>query len=101
MPASNLQRKMFGLFRAGRGFHYREERSFLLRDYYRIGQRLFRLALGHGWAPQEEALNDILQTLNATEREGLLMGWQSDAYAHDHGLEFAAEGIDSYAPAEL
>ncbi len=95
MPASNAQRKMFGLFLQGKGFNYREERSLLLRDYYRMGQRMFRLALGHGWQPQVEALSDILQVCNDSEREGLLMGWQSDAWAHDHDQPFAVEGLDS------
>ena len=65
----------------------------MLRDYYRRGQRLFRSVLEVGYGtPDTEMLNDLLDGLNDTQKEGFLMGWQSDAYATEHGLELSVEG---------
>jgi hypothetical protein len=53
-----------------------------------------------GFCPQIEALNDTLQDLNPTEREGFLMGWQADAWATDRSKELSVEGTYSFMPVE-
>jgi hypothetical protein len=72
---------------------YAEARESKLREWYRIGQSYFR-----GFMDRDnhiEILNDLLPVLgerDEAEREGFLMGWQSDAYAHDHGMRLSVEG---------
>jgi hypothetical protein len=53
-----------------------------------------------GFCPQIEALNDTLQDLSPTEREGFLMGWQADAWATDRSKELSVEGTYSFMPVE-
>jgi hypothetical protein len=61
-----------------------EERSNLLRDWYRKGQATFREAIEQG-IDRHELLNDLKQMLDGDGRDGFLMGWQSDAWAYDNG----------------
>jgi hypothetical protein len=95
MAASEKARKKFGRFQ--RELLDTEDfistnTSNLMRTFYMKGQRAYRKALEWGWQPQEAALNDTLQELNDTQREGFLMGWQSDAYAYELSMIFAVEG---------
>jgi len=95
MPASEEQQRKFGLFERGEvsaNSFYKASRATMLRNFYRRGQRMFRIALGMDWYPQEEALNDCLEELNDTEKDGFMMGWQADAWATDHGIPLAVEG---------
>jgi hypothetical protein len=79
-----------------------ETRARVLREWYRIGQSYFR-----GFFDKSlhvERLNDALQALSnksAVEREGFLMGWQSDVYAYENGMEFSVEGMDSITEEEM
>lgn len=68
-----------------------ETRSNTLREWYRKGQASFRLTKEQG-VDQLDFLNFVQQELDGTGREGFLMGWQSDAYATDHGLTLGVEG---------
>lgn len=102
--ATEEQRKAFGQTheRMRTRFFLSQDGSSVLRDYYRRGQRLFRAMLQVGYGtPDTETLNDLLEGLNESQREGFLMGWQSDAYAHDHGLELSVEGGEAEAISSL
>jgi len=98
--ATEAQRAMFnpvgGMGRLEAIGHNAELKAHKLREWYRIGQAYFR-----GFVDPSlhiNRLNDALQMLsNKTdvEREGFLMGWQSDVYAYEHGLEYSQEGMDS------
>lgn len=66
--------------------------SNMVRTFYMKGQRAYRKALEMGWQPQMAALNDTLQDLNDTQREGFLMGWQADAAAQELSLDLSVEG---------
>lgn len=77
--------------------HGIETKSALLREWYRQGQKFFRNALqsAAGLEPSlTQALNHHCQGLSDVQKEGFLMGWQSDAYAYDNGLDFSVEGAD-------
>jgi hypothetical protein len=77
-----------------------ETRSRLLREWYRIGQAYFRGFIDP--SNHVKRLNDALQMLSehsAAEREGFLMGWQSDVYAYEHGMQLSVDGSDA-VPAE-
>ena len=75
-------------------------RSDLLRAWYRTGQRLFRYVNQQLDCIQKMdgtrlvKLNDHVQDLDGVALEGFLMGWQSDQYAYDNGMELAVEGMD-------
>jgi hypothetical protein len=96
--ATAAQRQMFNPEPSG----YSEKRASLLREWYRKGQAAFRGALcGHQFQ-MTSALNDLTQDLkDGPEKDGLLMGWQSDAYAWDNGLEFSVEGSDAVGEEDL
>jgi hypothetical protein len=74
-----------------------EKRASTLRDWYRIGQSYFRGFMNPG--NHLENLNDAIQLLSnkrsPSEVEGFLMGWQSDVYAYENGLDFSVEGTES------
>lgn len=76
-----------------------EARSNKLREWYRVGQSFFRSKV---WVNHVYTLNALLQSdlksLDYDEREGFLMGWQSDAYAYDNGLAFSVEGSHRIEP---
>lgn len=69
-----------------------ETRSNTLREWYRKGQACYRNSLeGH----KPVLLDGYLQGIeNHVEREGFLMGWQSDAYADQHSLGLSIQGVD-------
>lgn len=101
--ATEAQRRMFQpdpdmLGRSEAINHNAEKRATKLREWYRIGQAYFR-----GFVDPSlhiNRLNDALQMLSNkddVEREGFLMGWQSDVYAYEHGLDYSAEGMDHVA----
>jgi hypothetical protein len=70
-----------------------EARSNILREAYRHGQRVFRSVLKSGATPGAGHLSYYLDDFeDDAKREGFLMGWQSDAYANDHGMELSIEG---------
>jgi len=76
-----------------------EARARDLRSWYRTGQAYFR-----GFVDKSKHLinlNDALQLieerkLNSAEKDGFLMGWQSDVYAYEHNLDYAVEGMDNH-----
>lgn len=78
-----------------------ELRATKLREWYRLGQAYFRGFFDP--ANHAENLNDALQLLSKNsdaERDGFLMGWQSDVYAFEHGLQYSVEGTDHIAQEE-
>jgi len=78
-----------------------EKKASTLREWYRIGQAYFRGFLDH--SKHVDQLNDALQLLSKkgyNEREGFLMGWQSDVYAYENGLEFSVEGTENHRDEE-
>jgi len=96
MSASNAQRDMFGSFhKDGGGAFFQEEKSNLLREWYRRGQRAYRQLKEAGSAPQIEHFNDLMNDMHGDAREGFLMGWQSDSWADQHGKQFSIEGTTS------
>lgn len=96
--ASEAQRAMFnpvGDFGLGQDT---EAVGTLMREWYRIGQRLFR---GHNYADETEALNDFLADVpEGKKRDGFLMGWNSDSYALSNNMQLSVEGTDRFAPEE-
>jgi hypothetical protein len=78
-----------------------ENKSSLLREGYRLGQAWFR-----GFVDRDnhlENFNDLQQMtedMDPSVREGVFMGWQSDAYAHDNNMELSVEGTVSWQPEE-
>ena len=90
MPATELQRKMFGRWGKGRhaAFEF-GERADMLREWYRKGQHTFRLIKHHRLIK----LNDLLQHLSDIQRMGFLMGWNSDDYARRNELPLSHEGL--------
>lgn len=75
-----------------------ETRAATLREWYRQGQKFFRTGTGSRLV----RLNDILQTIHDdTEREGFLMGWQSDQWAVENNKPFSVEGTAYAQPEDL
>ena len=95
MAASKTQRALFGKFLENEGKvhgYLHEEAAGKLREWYRRGQRAFRECLKWGPVGDLQQYNDLLFPLRNYEREGFLMGWQSDAWAYDNGKQFSVEG---------
>lgn len=64
-------------------FEFREVRSRLLRKWYIRGQASFR-----GGVKMPEGLNE-------TQQEGWNMGWASDLFDEQHGLQESSLGTDN------
>jgi len=102
--ATQAQREMFnpiGGF-GEKGFTAQADaKSNRLRDGYIAGQTVFRNALRSiaGLEPSALQLEDHLSMIdNDVDREGFAMGWQSDKYAYDHGMEMSVVGGERWQP---
>ena len=86
----------------GREFNFSSDmdaRSNRLRDAYNAGQRCFRFLLEKRRRVTADDLNDMISMpMHDTDREGFMMGWQSDAYAVEHGLPLSVLGGDRWEP---
>ena len=85
-----------------------ESRGTKLRDWYRKGQAMFRQVHTKLDATQRMDgsrlvyLNEFLQQIRGdTQKEGFMMGWQSDQWAWDNNKPFSVEGVDHYLPEDL
>lgn len=70
-------------------FSYIEAKSNALREWYRKGQRAFRQIES---GDKITYFNDLLSGLEGDERDGFLMGWNSDNYATQHNMQLSVEG---------
>jgi len=99
---SDKERKIFGEFIVDTwaGNYVHERRSSMLREWYRKGQQAFRALSKTGSTMNLDHMNDLLTELKETEREGFLMGWQSDAWATKNDQPLAVEGAPHWEPQE-
>lgn len=73
-----------------------EQGSNILREWYVKGQAHYRTirALGFAdWFSDLDVVNGELQELTDLQREGFLMGWQSDDYATKNNMPLSQEGM--------
>jgi len=74
-----------------------EKKAATLRKWYRAGQAAYRTAVD-----KITVLNDQLQDIPGDrEREGFLMGWQSDAWAYENNKTFSVEGTCNIIPEDF